>query len=109
MAGRFPEGLLIQITNFTHALNRNCCVRLPQTHTGSDIQELPPTKHGDLLNLLATPVTLCKGWQSGSNIQELPQIKQERSFAKRTRLAMHQCYDICTCGGCNNVTAIATQ
>ncbi len=22
---------------------------------------------------------------------------------------MHQCYDICTCGGCNNVTAIATQ
>ena len=26
-------------------------------------------KHGHLLNLLATPVTLCKGWQSGSNIQ----------------------------------------
>ncbi len=28
----------------------------------------PPKKHGHLLNLLATPATLCKGWQSGSNI-----------------------------------------
>ena len=28
----------------------------------------PPTKHGHLLNLFTTPVTLCKGWQSGSNI-----------------------------------------
>ncbi len=27
------------------------------------------TSLGRLLNLLATPVTLCKGWQSGSNIQ----------------------------------------
>ncbi len=26
----------------------------------------PPPKHGHLLNLLATPVTLCKGWQSGT-------------------------------------------
>ena len=26
--------------------------------------------HGHLLSLLATPATLCKGWQSGSNIQE---------------------------------------
>ncbi len=30
------------------------------------IVDLPPTKHGHLPNLLATPVTLCKGWQSGS-------------------------------------------
>ncbi len=26
------------------------------------------THTGHLRNLLATPVTLCKGWQSGSNI-----------------------------------------
>ncbi len=33
------------------------------------IVDLPPTKHGHLLNLLATTVTLCKGWQSDSNIR----------------------------------------
>ncbi len=32
------------------------------------IVDLFPPKHGHLLNLLATPVNLCKGWQSGSNI-----------------------------------------
>ena len=26
------------------------------------------SQHGHFLNLLATPVTLCQGWQSGSNI-----------------------------------------
>ncbi len=35
------------------------------------IVDLPPTKDGHLLNLLATPVTLCKGWLSGSNIHTL--------------------------------------
>ena len=30
-----------------------------------------------LLNLLATPVTLCKGWQSGSNIHTIAEVLWE--------------------------------
>ncbi len=35
------------------------------------VVDLSLKKHGHLLNLLATPVTLCKGWQSGSKIPPL--------------------------------------
>ena len=41
--------------------------RLQHTWRIHYIIHFSPT-HGHLLNLLATPATLCKGWQSGSNI-----------------------------------------
>ncbi len=34
-------------------------------------RSFPPAKHAHLLDLLAMPVTLYEGWQSGSNIQEI--------------------------------------
>ena len=42
------------------------CVHI-RTYVHTEKENFSP-KHGHLLNLLATPVTLCKVWQSGSNI-----------------------------------------
>ena len=37
------------------------------------------SQHGHLLNLIATPVTLCQGWQSGSRITPAPYEKPQAS------------------------------
>ncbi len=61
---RYLQGMSFWSEWHVYMSVRMCC--------GSNItysEVSPPTKHGHLLNLLATPVTLCKEWQSGSNIQ----------------------------------------
>ncbi len=47
--------------------------------------------HGHLRNLLATPVTLCKGWQSGSKLTPAPyenekaQTSEEKIYMQAVR------------------------
>ena len=69
-----------------------------------------------LLNLLATPVTLCQGWQSGSRITPAPyekaqaseeickrvahpgsKLNQKKSVALDVPLRVHACMYVCIC------------
>ncbi len=58
----------------------------------------PPTKHGHLLTLLATLISLCKGWQSSSTIAYTESAGQFISFADESSSHAHA-YVLCT-GGC---------